>query len=265
MRRLLTAAVAIPLLLLVILVGPSWLFVAVTLVFAWLGFWEISRLTTSLGAPLSSVGYLATALLVVSFFYARLSSLHASLVAMLLVGSSVVMSQRPNRETLTAAMGTVFATFYVGLCFGCLVGLRLVEPDSDGRHWVVFLMTVVFVGDAGAYYVGKSLGKRLLAPRLSPKKTLAGLAGDVALAVTAAVALDALWFPALPFMTVVGLGVVLSLAGVVGDLFVSFLKRSADVKDTSSLFPGHGGVLDRVDSILFAAPVLLLCLALLDR
>lgn len=261
MRRLLTAAVAIPLLLLVILSGPPWLFLAVTIAFAWIGFWELSSLTSRLGSPLLTVGYLGTALLVASFYSSRLSFLHASLLALLLAASSAIMGRSPGRNDLVATMSTVFATFYIGALFGCLVGLHRVEPDPDGRRWIVFLMTVVFIGDAGAYYVGKSLGKRRLAPQLSPKKTLAGLAGDVVFAVAAATALEALWFPTLPWITVVGLGVVLSLVGVLGDLFVSFLKRSADVKDTSSLFPGHGGVLDRVDSILFAAPVLLLCVA----
>jgi phosphatidate cytidylyltransferase len=142
---------------------------------------------------------------------------------------------------------------------GSLVGLRMVGPDPDGRRWVVFLLSVIFVGDAGAFYVGKSLGKHPLAPRLSPKKTLEGLAGDVVFAVIAAFALNELWFPSLSWISIVGLAVVLSLLGVVGDLFESFLKRSANVKDTSSLLPGHGGIVDRVDSILFTAPVLLLC------
>ncbi len=259
MSRLLTAAVAVPVLLIIILEGPSWLFLAIALIFALVGFWELSRLANGLGSPLLTMGYVAVGLLMTSFYSERLPFLHASLAALLLIGSSVVMNRRPDREALIATMGTVFTTFYLGALLGSLVGLRMVGPDPNGRRWVVFLMTVVFIGDAGAYYVGKSIGKHPLAPRLSPKKTMEGLAGDVVFAVVAATILNELWFPGLSWIAVAGLGVVLSLIGVVGDLFESFLKRSANVKDTSSLIPGHGGVLDRVDSILFTAPALLLC------
>ena len=260
MRRLVTAAVTVPLLLLVMLRGPAWLFLVLTLVFALASFWELTKMLKSADATLLPIGYLATGLVIASFYFQRLPFIHASLMALLLIGVGVVMNRRPGRDNLVAATGTVFATFYVGALLGSLVGLRMVEPDPDGRRWVVFLMTVVFVGDAGAYYVGKSLGKHPLAPRLSPKKTREGLAGDVVFATAMALVLNELWFPRLPIATVAGLGVVLSLLGVGGDLFESFLKRSAEVKDTSALIPGHGGVLDRVDSVLFAAPALLMCI-----
>ena len=254
MTRLLSAAVAIPILLIVILRGPAWLFLAITLTAAVIGFWELTKMVPGL----LGVGYFATALLVLSFFTPRVPFVQASLAALLLIGVGVVMSRRPDRDGLVAVLGTVFATFYVGALLGSLLGLRMVEPDPDGRRWVIFLLAVVFIGDAGAYYVGKSLGKHKLAPRLSPKKTMEGLAGDVGFAVAAAVGLNAVWFPEMHVAVAAGLGVVLSLLGVVGDLFESFLKRSADVKDSSTLIPGHGGVLDRLDSVLFAAPALLL-------
>jgi len=262
MRRLLTAAVAVPLLLLAILRGPAWLFLVLAIVFGLACFWELSKskMLKSSDRTLLPIGYLVTSLLIASFYVQRLPFMHASLIALLAIGLGVVMNRRPDRDNLVAAAGTVFATFYVGALFGSLVGLRMVEPDPDGRRWVVFLMTVVFFGDAGAYYVGKSLGSHPLAPQLSPKKTMEGLAGDVVFAAAMALVLNQLWFPGLPVTTVAGLGVVLSLLGVGGDLFESFLKRSADVKDTSSLIPGHGGVLDRVDSVLFAAPALLMCI-----
>jgi len=258
MRRLVTAAVTVPVLLLVMLRGPTWLFLVLTLVFGLAGFWELSKMLKSAEATLLPIGYLATGLLIASFYFQQLPFMHASLVALLLIGVGVVMNRGPDRDNLAAATGTVFATFYIGALVGSLVGLRMVEPDPDGRRWVVFLLTVVFVGDAGAYYVGKSLGKHPLAPRLSPKKTMEGFAGDVVFATAMALVLNELWFPGLPIAAAAGLGVALSLFGVVGDLFESFLKRSAEVKDTSALIPGHGGVLDRVDSILFAAPALLI-------
>lgn len=260
MRRLLTAAVAVPLLLLIILRGPAWLFLALATAFALTGYWELQKLLKSADKALLPIGYVGTVLLVASFFFAELTFMHASLAALLLTGVAVVMQRKPQRDELAAVVGTVFATFYVGALLGSLVGLRMLEPDPDGRRWVVFLLTVVFVGDAGAYYVGKSIGKHPLAPRLSPKKTIEGLGGDVVFAVAIAVVLNAWWFPGLSVASVAGLGVLLALLGVAGDLFESFLKRAAEVKDTSTLIPGHGGVLDRVDSILFAGPALLMCI-----
>ena len=260
MTRLLTAAVAVPFLLYVILGAPGWLFAALVLAGGLVSFWELSKMSASAGSSLLPAGYVGTGLLIASFYFERIAFAQASFAALLLVGIGIVMFRRPTRENLVVVLGTVFAVFYVGALLGSLIGLRTIEPEADGRRWVVFLLAVVFIGDAGAYYVGKSVGKRPLAPRLSPKKTVEGLAGDVVFATAAALTLNALWFPRGSIATAAGLGVVLSLLGVVGDLFESFVKRAAGVKDTSALIPGHGGVLDRVDSILFAAPALWLYL-----
>jgi phosphatidate cytidylyltransferase len=118
----------------------------------------------------------------------------------------------------------------------------------------------MMVGDAGAYYVGRAFGRSPLAPVLSPKKTVEGLGGGIVFSVATAVFLRYATLPQLALATAVGLGLSMALFGVVGDLFESLLKRSAGIKDTSSLLPGHGGVLDRIDSLLFAAPFLFLYL-----
>ena len=116
----------------------------------------------------------------------------------------------------------------------------------------------MMVGDAGAYYVGRAFGRSPLAPVLSPNKTVEGLGGGIVFSVATAVFLRYAALPRLALATAVGLGLSMALLGVVGDLFESLLKRSAGIKDTSSLLPGHGGVLDRIDSLLFAAPLLFL-------
>ena len=264
MSRLLTAAVAVPLLLAIILLGPDWLFFALALVAALLGYWELAALIKSKmkssGPALLGTGYLTVLLVTSAFYLEPLTLTHATLASILVIAGSVVFQWSPDKERLVGVMGTFFATFYVGALMGSIVALRMLGPEPAGRHWVIFLLAVVFVGDAGAYYTGRSLGRHALAPRLSPKKTVEGLVGGLVASIAAAVALAELWFPELETATAIGLGSMLGLMGVIGDLFESFLKRSAGVKDTSALIPGHGGVLDRIDSVLFAGPALLLCL-----
>lgn len=260
MTRLLTAAVAVPLLLLVILKAPAWVFFAVVLSALLIAFWELSSLMRATGWLPLAAGYPSVVLLAGSYYFERLTFLDASLTALLIIGTAVIFSLLPDAGSLAGAMGTVFATFYVGALGGSLLALRVVGPDPAGRRWVIFLLAVVMIGDAGAYYAGSALGRRRLAPKLSPKKTVEGLAGGALSSIATACALQMLWFPAVSLASAAGLGLMLALLGVVGDLFESFLKRSAGVKDASTLIPGHGGVLDRIDSIVFAAPGLLLWL-----
>jgi phosphatidate cytidylyltransferase len=146
---------------------------------------------------------------------------------------------------------------YIGLSAGAVVGLRVVSPDYVGRSWVFLVLLVMAIGDTGALYTGRILGKHRLAPNISPKKTVEGLIGGTAASIAAAVAFGTIVL-GLDAIRAGILGLVLGLLGVVGDLFESLLKRSVDIKDTSSIFPGHGGILDRIDSLLFAAPALLL-------
>jgi phosphatidate cytidylyltransferase len=125
----------------------------------------------------------------------------------------------------------------------------------DGRWWVMWLLLVMFAGDTSAFYIGRTLGKTKLFPAVSPGKTWAGTLGGLGASVLAAVLLGAWLLPGFPATGLALLGVILGVVGVLGDLFESMLKRQAQVKDAGQLLPGHGGILDRLDSILFAAPV----------
>jgi phosphatidate cytidylyltransferase len=264
MSRILTALVAVPLLLLVILKGPAWLFLALALAFALLSFWELSRLAAKVGWRLFAVGYPLVVFSVTSF-YPGFPGLQETAIAILLaVGLAAVFNRQPGRETLGSVASTVFAILYTGALIGTVVGLRTMEPEELGRLRLLFLLAVVMVGDAGAYFVGRAFGRSPLAPVLSPKKTVEGLAGGILFSVATAIVLRYSFLPRLSLATAVGLGLSIALLGVVGDLFESLLKRSAGIKDTSSLLPGHGGVLDRIDSLLFAAPFLFLYMKWVD-
>lgn len=174
--------------------------------------------------------------------------------ALLLIPASYVFSKKPLEDSLPSSAVAVLATTYVGMLGGSLIRLRGDFPV--GWKLIFFLALVVWLGDSGAYYVGKSLGKRKLAARISPKKTVEGLIGGMVTSIVTAVIIHFTFFPEFPLLHAIIAGVILSFAGVVGDLAESMWKRSADVKDSGTLIPGHGGFLDRFDSILFTAPIL---------
>ena len=156
-----------------------------------------------------------------------------------------------------AAAG-LLAPVYIGLPLGALVAIHQVA----GREGVLTLIATVAASDTCQYYTGRTFGRRPLAPTISPKKTIEGAIGGFVLAPLALVALAHWWLPALHPVAVwvAGLGIV--VAGIAGDLFESSFKRAAGVKDSGALIPGHGGVLDRIDALLFCAPLFYLLVTL---
>jgi phosphatidate cytidylyltransferase len=175
-------------------------------------------------------------------------------VALLLIPASYVFTKGSLDEALPSSAIAVMATLYVGMLGGSLIRLRSDFPV--GPKLVFFLLIVVWTGDAGAYYTGKAFGRHKLSPRISPKKTVEGLVGGIATSITAAIVIHFTFFPEFPLVHAIIAGVILSACGVIGDLAESLWKRSADVKDSGTLIPGHGGFLDRFDSIYFTAPIL---------
>ena len=135
-----------------------------------------------------------------------------------------------------------------------LAPLILVRYEPFGSQWIFLIMAIVMAGDSGAYYVGSAVGKRKLYPVVSPNKSVEGALGGVAGSVAGALIARATFFPQLTLLDAVATALLLGVLGQLGDLFESLLKRSFGVKDSGSIIPGHGGILDRLDSILFAAP-----------
>jgi phosphatidate cytidylyltransferase len=156
------------------------------------------------------------------------------------------------------ASAAMLAPIYLGLPLGALVGIH----QLAGREGVLSLIATVAASDTFQFYTGRAFGRRPLAPTISPKKTIEGAIGGLVLAPIALVVIARSWLPQLPPVSVwlAGLGIV--VAGIAGDLFESALKRAAGVKDSGALIPGHGGVLDRIDALLFAAPLFYLLLRL---
>jgi phosphatidate cytidylyltransferase len=187
--------------------------------------------------------------------------LAAGAVAALLAAA---MLQRGSIEQAprSAALGAL-AWGYAGLLPASVVALRVRE--DAGWQWVVLLFVVTWANDTFAYFTGRFLGRRPLAPRISPKKTWEGFWGGAAGSVGGALAVKFLFLPGLSVQAAVVLGAGAAVLGPIGDLSESMLKRAAGVKDSGKIIPGHGGLLDRIDAVLFVAPWVVACAMWLSR
>lgn len=253
--REITAAIASPIVIWLIGWSHEYVFDAVIAAVAVLALIEFVNLGKHKGYDIPLPLCIVIVIIIVAAFIVEHLSVEIGVFAALLfIPASYVFSRKPLEDSLPSSAVAVLATTYVGMLTGSLIRLRNDFPE--GWKLVFFLLLVVWLGDSGAYYVGKKFGKRKLSPRISPKKTIEGLAGGMATSIIAAVVIHFTFFRNFPLHHAVIAGVLLSFAGVVGDLAESMWKRSADVKDSGTLLPGHGGFLDRFDSILFTAPIL---------
>jgi phosphatidate cytidylyltransferase len=150
-----------------------------------------------------------------------------------------------------ATAAGALALVYLGVPLGALVGVHI----YGGRGAVLLLVFTIVVSDSAQYYAGRTFGRRPLAPGLSPKKTIEGAIGGFVMAPIFLYFMGPEWIPVATGATIAPLGLALVAAGIAGDLFESMLKRAAGMKDSSTLIPGHGGILDRIDALLFATPI----------
>jgi phosphatidate cytidylyltransferase len=253
LRRVLSALLLIPAFLLVVIAGSPLVFhLLVSLAIALAG-WEFARLCPAGAdrdlAPLTVAGALAWQAVL-------LLGGRVEIVLLVLAAAGLLRllwARAGFRDGGVQAAWLLLGTVYTG---GFLGTAGLLRDLTAGRQLVVFLMLLTWAGDIGAYYVGRGLGRHPLAPAVSPKKTVEGAVGGLlAAAVTAAVA--GRWLlPGAAWAAVAGLGLLLAAVGMLGDLAESALKRAAGVKDSGAIIPGHGGVLDRLDSLMFAGPCL---------
>jgi len=253
--RELTAAVGVPLTVWIVGWSHEYLFNGIVALIALLALHEFLNLGKKKGYQIPVVLCMAITLIIIAAFVLDDLSVEIGMfITLLAIPASYVFSRRDVEESLPASAVAVMGTMYVGMLAGCLIRLRNDFPE--GPKLVYFLMLVVWIGDAGAYYVGKRFGKRKLSPLISPKKTVEGLIGGMTTSIICAIVICLTFFKEFPVTHAIIVGAVLSVAGVIGDLAESMWKRSAAVKDSGTLIPGHGGFLDRFDSILFTAPIL---------
>jgi phosphatidate cytidylyltransferase len=253
--RELTALVAAPAAIWITGWGPVWLFNGTMAVICVLAMYEFLALGKAKGYDVPTVLCIIIMLLIMgAFILDDLSVELGMFAALLIIPASYVITSKPLEDSLPSSAVAVLATTYVGMLGGSLI--RLHNDFPEGYKLVFFLLLVVWLGDSGAYYVGKQFGKHKLSPRISPKKTIEGLFGGMTASIVTAIVIHFTFFPKFPLFHAIIAGVILSFAGVIGDLAESMWKRSAAVKDSGTLLPGHGGFLDRFDSILFTAPIL---------
>ena len=188
----------------------------------------------------------------------------ATMAAMLSIFLAAVWRPRLSmHERVLALMAETLGVFYFALFLYAIAAVRFQFGNATGLQWTILLLAVIWANDVAALAVGRKFGRTLFAPQLSPKKTNEGAAGGLIAGVVVAVLLKHFLFRDLPFVHVAAVSVLTGVFGQLGDLAESLLKRAADVKDSSGLIPGHGGALDRLDSLLFAFPVLYIYLVFL--
>ena len=252
MTRVLSALLLIP-----AVVGVVWFLptIATTLLAAAaaaLAVIEYSALAKALGIDVQRTLAVVTSIAAcIALGYGEIPFDGVVLFTLLAAGTVAVAKGKPAPGVLAAAAATAFAVVYIGVPLGAVAAIH----TYGGREAVLLLMATIVVSDSAQYYTGRALGRAPLAPTISPKKTREGAIGGVVFGTAAMIAGGRYVFPTSSLAILAVTGLVVVVLGIVGDLFESLLKRSAGVKDSSQLIPGHGGVLDRIDSWLFAAPV----------
>ena len=249
-QRLATAAVGIPVIVLVIWVGGVLLagVVAVAVVIASI---ELSTARGMQSAPMSLLAAAVTAVLPLSALAGQEYVLGAAVGALVLLSTGYTMRPDP-REEIEGWLWGVSTAVYLGALASYFVLLR---REHDGRDWLFFTVITVWVTDTGAYFVGRMIGKHKLAPHISPAKTIEGGFGSLAAGFICVFVLNEALGLNLAVQNEIALGLLMPPVIMVGDLAESALKRSLQIKDSSGLVPGHGGIADRLDSLLFAAPL----------
>ncbi len=236
--------------------GPSWLWLLLVTAVAAIGLWEFHGLLFPEPLPPAwqICSYAAGILLPLGTYMGGLEGLNAILLLSLFSAFCLMMFSSPLDQGLITRIALLsLAWLYLPflLSFVILVGMAV-----QGRFWILFVMAVVVTGDAGAYHTGCKLGRHKLYEAVSPKKTVEGAIGGLVCSILAGSFFGIVFLRDVPFGWLVFFSLVVALTGQLGDLIESMIKRNSGKKDSSGLLPGHGGILDRLDSLLFAFPVL---------
>jgi len=268
MSRILTAAIALPILIASILI--PWLqplFVAIAAAAMFFGLYEFYVLARKKDMkPDLGSGFLGGAALFTIFYFAtpdptqpRLDGQLITLVLIVFTIATLVAAMlrgAPFDKIIVASGATILGVLYVVLLGGHLVALRTGFDQVLSAHLLSFFFLVLMGADTGAYYVGRAIGKHKLAPKVSPGKTWEGVGGGLVAALALATAAHFWFFKELALKWALPLAAVMTVLGILGDLTESALKRGAGAKDAAKILPGHGGALDRLDSLLFNAPLI---------
>ena len=258
MTRVLSGAVLLLIAIAVVWFAPPLLFLIVAELLLALACYElvalarasglvVPLLTPTIGAMLTAASFSGLAI----YRSATISLDVVLLMALLLIGIGALATWHSGGDAVARTSAALLPLLYVGLPVGSMIAIR----EGRGPQALFLMMLTVFVSDSAQYYSGRAFGKRPLAPSISPKKTVEGAIGGFIAGAAILTGVGVAWLPGVPLFGRIVLGLAVVTLGIAGDLFESMLKRSAGVKDSSALIPGHGGVLDRIDALLFAAPM----------
>ncbi len=254
MKRIISAAIFLPVFFLIVQYGSLkffFIFLSIVLLIALFEFYSLLKQSNKkcMLIPGMVLGWLIP----FSFFHNQNQVLCFSMTV-LVVGILFVklFSKQPLDATIEEISNTLFGVLYIGLLLSFLIFIRKYD---EGRKLIFMLFLIIWLGDTFAYYIGSLVGKHKIAPSISPNKSIEGALGGLAGSL-GGVLLAYYWFsPQIPIAKGVVLGLFSGIAGQIGDLCESMIKRNLKVKDSGFLIPGHGGILDRLDSVLFSAPV----------
>ena len=252
MKRVLTAAALVPIVLYVVLLANPWVLWTVVAAAAFLSYREYREMVRAAGfGDPGPIGYRAGLVLLATALPGTPPGAGVLvIVAAAIAAMALAMRAGDLAHALPRASASVLGVVYIFGCWSYAIPLYRVN-----RHWLMYALLVCWVGDMGAYYVGRAFGRHRLAERVSPKKSWEGAAASVAASVLLAGGYLVYFVRGVAWWHVVLLSALANAAGQIGDLAESAIKRGVGVKDSGSLLPGHGGFLDRVDSTLFVLPV----------
>lgn len=254
--RLLTAAVGIPIILWMLFLAPSWVWSSIAVLTAAVAASELATMTLKEQRPLQLWMVLSTSgVTAVMVFVPQADALISTFFAVSITGAVASLLRPDPMNTASGRMGWLIGgPIYLGGAIAAMAKLQHLNGGTGGI-WVVLSMVLAWGSDTGGYFAGRAFGKHKLYEKVSPKKTVEGAIGGLAAIVAMALVMKFLWMPELTVANAIVLSLVAGVIGQAGDLCISVIKRSTGVKDSGVIIPGHGGLLDRIDALMFTAPV----------
>jgi phosphatidate cytidylyltransferase len=257
--RILTAVIGLPLLIAIIWFGEPW-FTLLIAAMAMLGSWEFYRMAGQLKLqPITYLGMAWVLLIVISPHCPFIATIPFLITSAIVISLIWLLFRSPREQAFTNWAWTIAGILYVGWMLSYWVALRDLEAGKGLVFWAMF---TTFASDTSAFFIGRRWGKHALAPSISPGKTWEGAIGGLLASIIASLILRAIFPLPFSYWQIALLGCVISLFAQLGDLVESLLKRNTGVKDAGKLIPGHGGILDRIDSLIFIGVIVYYCVVL---
>jgi phosphatidate cytidylyltransferase len=247
-QRIITTVIGMPFLIAAIWFGTPWLTILIAVVAVASGI-EFYRMAGQKKLePLTCAGIIAILLLVASPHCPYVSLVPALISMVIVITLLWILFRSPREKSFDNWAWTIAGIFFIGWTLSYWIELRILET---GREWVFWILLIIVASDTGAYFVGRAIGKHFIAPAISPKKTWEGSIGGLVFSVIIAVVFGLVFSLPMTYWHMILLGAIINIFTQLGDFVESLLKRNTGVKDSSNIVPGHGGVLDRMDSFIF--------------